>query len=266
MKKIGPYVVGLAILILVLLILNPRVVQVVFSYILNSKKTEQKVSTTATTKQTFSPSVTFKTVTDSDSGGKWTFSATYPVFDSTLGQKFNAINSQIEAEIQVIKLQTTSSLSEDTSPENVPPKLTPFGITITSSATTSAKFGTVSVIYSTFVDGGLLAHPYTNFESHTFNLNDGTEKKLNNFFSATDFLNKLSSASVLGLKKYFSSMGNSDTSFLDNNEGLTASSTNFSVFMLSNDDLILQFAEYQIGSRPYGAPRIEIPYSNLNTN
>ncbi len=261
MKKIIPYIVGVVILIVVLVAINPHYVQILVSYVLNTKSAEQNISTTQTT-QVFTPTISSKTITDKDPGGKWTFSATYPVFDSTLGNKWGAINSQIEAEVQVIKLQITGDVSSNISPENTPPSLSPFEIALTSDATTSEKFGTVSVLYSTFVGGGLLAHPYTNFESHTFSLSDGTEKKLSDFFRPVDFLNNLSKNATGELKKYYSQTGNTDTSFLDNNDGLVATITNFDTFMFSDSSVILQFKEYQLGSRPYGAPRIEVPISN----
>ncbi len=266
MKKVTPYIAGIVILILVLIVINPNYFQVLSSYIFNSRSTQEPVVAEPTEVQKNVPVIKFKTVTDTDKAGKWKFSATYPIFDDTLSKKFSAINSQIEAEVQVIKLQNTDSLSSDISPENVPPALSPFEITVTGEATTSEEFGTVSVLYSTFVDGGLLAHPYTNFESHTFNLNDGTEKGLGDIFSEKDLMERLSKSSVSKLKEYYSAMGNSDTSFLDGNDGLTATSTNFNVFMLSDENLILQFEEYQLGSRPYGAPRIEIPFSGLTEN
>lgn len=254
MKKIFPYIFGSVVLIVVLFAINPHYFNILFSYF-SPQETDIDIHQTV---QNTSPVVSFKTITDKDNSGRWTFKATYPVFDNTLGKKFSAINSQIEAEIQVIKLQTTDSVSGDISPENKSPSLTPFEITLTSDATTSEKFGTVSVLYSTFVDGGLLAHPYTNFESHTFSSSDGTEKTLKDFFNASDFFSNFSKKSTEELKKYYFAVGNSDTSFLDNNEGLVATSSNFKIFMLTDSDIILQFEEYQLGSRPYGAPRIEI--------
>ena len=266
MKKVIPFIAGVIILVLVLVAINPHYFQIFYSYIFNSKSTEQMATTTPAVVETVVPTITFKTITDQDPGGKWKFSAKYPVFDSTLGPKFSAVNSQIEAEIQVVKLQVTGDVSGDISPENSPPSISPFEITLTSDATTSTKFGTASVLYSTFVDGGLLAHPYTNFESHTFSLSDGTEKQLSDFFTSSDYLTKISEGSKVALVNYYSGMGNSDTSFLNDNDGLSATTTNFDNYMLSNDSLILQFAEYQLGSRPYGAPRIEVPFSDITTD
>ncbi|MEI8337788.1 MAG: RsiV family protein [bacterium] len=263
MKKFIPYIVGIVILISVLFVINPKYFQVFYSYIFNSKNDTESQPIE---KENFAPTVNFKTITDSDPNGKWKFSATYPVFDSTLGKKWSAINSRIEAEVQVIKLKNIDDTADDVSSTSLPFKPLIVEITLTSDATTSSKFGTASVLFSTFVEGDLLAHPYTSFESHTFNVSDASEKQLSDFFTTTDYLNQLSKTSTNELKDYYTAQGNDDNSFLDNNDGLTASSTNFNVFMFSDNSLILQFEEYQLGARPYGAPRIEVPLSSLTTN
>ncbi len=263
MKKFIPYLVGVFVLMFVLFVINPRYFQIFYSSIFGSKNIENVPSAVV---QKTSPIINFKTITDADPNGKWKFSATYPVFDSTLGKKWSAINSQIEAEIQVIKLKNIESTSDDSSFNNLPFKPLVVEITLTSDATTSEKFGSVGVLFSTFVEGDLLAHPYTNFESHTFNVNDATEKQLKDFFTTSDYLNQISKNATSKLKDYYLSQGNDDVSFLDKNDGLTEADSNFNVFMFSDDNLILQFEEYQLGSRPYGAPKIEISLSSLTVN
>ncbi|MFA6463682.1 MAG: RsiV family protein [Candidatus Paceibacterota bacterium] len=263
MKKLIPYIIGFVVLIGVLVAINPRYFQIFYSYIFNTKSVDEK---NIVEDKKIVPVIQNKTITDTDPLDKWKFTATYPVFDNTLGKKWSAINSQIEAEVQVIKLQKTGDVSSNISPENAPADLRPFEITITSDATTSEKFGTVSVLFTTFVEGGFLAHPFTNYESHTFGLNDGAERSLKDLFTGVNFFSKLSDISTLKLKDYYLSAGSADNSFLDKNDGLTGVDSNFSTFMLSGDNLILQFAEYQLGSRPYGAPRIEIPISSLTVN
>ena len=263
MKKFIPYIVGIFILIIVLFAINPRYFQIFYSLFFGSKL-EEVLKPEEVKKN--NPTIIFKTITDVDPDGKWKFSATYPVFDNTLGKKWSAINSQIEAEVQVIKLKNIASASDDLSSNNLPYKPLLIEITLTSDATTSEKFGTVSIQLSTFVEGDLLAHPYTNFESHTFNINDATEKQLKDFFTTSDYLSQISKNATDKLKEYYKSQGNEDVSFLDKNDGLTEADSNFNVFMVSDNSLILQFEEYQLGSRPYGAPKIEIPLSSLTIN
>ena len=263
MKKFIPYLVPIIILIVVLFSINPHYFQIFYSSIFGSKNVEEAPSIVV---QKISPVISFKTITDADPAGKWKFSATYPVFDNTLGKKWSAINSQIEAEVQVIKLKNIESTMDDPTLNNLPYKPLQVEITLTSDATTSEKFETVSALFSTFVEGDLLAHPYTNFESHTFNVNDATEKQLKDFFTTSDYLNQISKNATAKLKDYYLSQGNEDVSFLDKNDGLTELDSNFNLFMFSDDNLILQFEEYQLGSRPYGAPRIEIPLFSLTVN
>ncbi len=260
MKKILPYLLAILLFVIVIFAINPHYLADIFGMF--NQGASAPTNKTSSEQQSATPSVSWKTISDKDTKGLWQFSATYPVLDTSFNNVTAGIDSQIQSKIQSIEYQDTA-IATSTGTSTLPFSPPMLNITILAEATTSTKFNTVSILYSTEVDGGLLAHPFTDYESETFSISNGSSKNLNSFFTDPNYLNAISEDSTSALKNYYSAQGNADVSFLDNNTGLAPSTDNFNVFMISNDNLVLQFKEYQLGSRPYGAPRIYLPLSNL---
>ena len=117
------------------------------------------------------------------------------------------------------------------------------------------------VLFISYFKGG--AHP--TYEIKTINYNKSTNKFINidNLINGNkDILNKLSIYS----REYFSN----NTMFKDKvisnmmQDGTKAIKSNYSLFSLSPDGLIIYFKRYQIAPYYYGDYSITIPYNYLN--
>jgi|GEM_PF-1809527 len=123
-------------------------------------------------------------------------------------------------------------------------------------ATLSFRLGTVSVLETQFVQGNaFMTHPYTTFYSAVYRLKDGSLLKLDDLFRKdTDYLKNLADFSNTELHKTFE---------YASIENVAPSNESFKHFIVRDDGLLIQFEEYQLGSRLVGTPQVLIPWNQL---
>lgn len=118
----------------------------------------------------------------------------------------------------------------------------------------------ISISFIIIEDGSYLAHPDSKIITKVYDLSSDTEVGLENIMSG-NYLKHLAQIS----KSYFTSndtyKNNVDSQVF--REGIYPSKDNFSNFILKEDKLLLKFEKYQLFSGNFGAPSLEIPYSDL---
>ena len=114
-------------------------------------------------------------------------------------------------------------------------------------------------LVTTINSGG--AHPNSGIETKTFDLKTGKQIELNNLFTGSEYLNKLSNFAGQDLEEQFLEY---DANF--NQEGLNPNLENFKSYNLNSKGLLINFQAYQIGPYALGTPQVLIPWSALDAD
>lgn len=198
--------------------------------------------------------IAYQTMREVDSSNSWTISVRYPEIqglpDVSIGERINGdIYKKVTQEVTKVKdvFRTPCETYSETK------CFREFEVDIV--ATSSLRFGTLS-IRATLVHGGTdLAHPYEEFYTTTYNLNDGHTITLQDLFKEDSrYLQVISSIAKREISKKYT---NYDSS------GLEPLMKNFKNFLITDSGLYIFFDEYQVISRVSGLADLLIPWADL---
>ena len=177
------------------------------------------------------------------------------------------INDALDQEMKNLRIVYEDSVSQlpCNNAKNPTKKDCKSAVDIVATSSISKKFNSVSVEFDVFISSESMAHPsFERDRTVHFDLKTGDEKNYLDILGGDriNLLNKLSLISrekLSNLLKINQNSGVSDTF----EKGTSPLEENYKNILLGDDGLMVNFREYQIGTRPYGAPQIFISYQEL---
>jgi uncharacterized membrane protein YdfJ with MMPL/SSD domain len=104
------------------------------------------------------------------------------------------------------------------------------------------------------------AHPGQYVQTLNYNTSTGAEITLDDIFSSSDYLDRLSTYARSELKK---KSGSDEGLNSQIDAGTTPDKDNFASFIIADTGLIIVFQEYQVASYAAGVQEVLVPYSSI---
>ncbi|MES3005918.1 MAG: DUF3298 domain-containing protein [Patescibacteria group bacterium] len=124
--------------------------------------------------------------------------------------------------------------------------------------TTIPNLISIRLIESFFESGA--AHPGHFIETLNYNTSTGMEVTLDDVFSSSDYLQRISSYTRAELQK---KIGSDENIYPQITSGTTPDKENFSSFMFADTGLIIIFQEYQVAAYAAGVQEVFVHYSAI---
>lgn len=130
-----------------------------------------------------------------------------------------------------------------------------FLITSWSLAQLNSRIVSIKIATSEYTFG---AHPSEAITTYNFDVNTGKMLTLADVFAGDpDYLNKVSKASIADLSEKFGKNVMFDLTAVKS--GASPDAKNFASFTTDGHMVTIYFQTYQVGSRPFGQPTVELP-------
>lgn len=203
--------------------------------------------------------MTTKTIREENKAGGYTLEVKYPqVSGLTRSDAEIKINKTIGGKINDVISDFKKSNNDVRDPL---PGAGPSTLDITYSAQSNMTIPnllSVRLIESFFESGA--AHPGHYIETLNFNTSTGAEITLDDVFSSSDYLQRLSTYTRAEMQK---KIGSNEDLYPQITSGTTPNEENFASFLFSDTGLIIVFQEYQVASYAAGVQEVLVPYSEI---
>lgn len=124
----------------------------------------------------------------------------------------------------------------------------------------SAPNNLISLIFNISENGSYLAHPDVKIVTKVYDLSNDSEVKLDNIMNGEylEYISQISERHFIADETYKNSI---DSELF--RKGIYPSLENYSHFILKEDKIVFIFEKYQLFSGNFGAPSVEIAYTEL---